>query len=370
MGVQLDMFGAPLTPPATPAEEPCLTDEIEVVLERINKRVEEDNAEIRALHAKIVGVPVEDLDRFVAQREADQKAARAEAKPRVVVPALPRTSKRTASKSPIKPASSMRRLTDRQQELLSCLVIDGDRAVFGPNDKIDDWAALKEVMVALGSKWKTGGKKKGAFIFPEDVDAAETLRLAQEHGEIFDATLVGFFASPPTVASYAASKLDTFDGMRVLEPSAGLGALALAVFHACPTAIIDCVELLPEHRRELATMGFTVIGDNFDEFCPNDHEPYDAVLMNPPFGNGAEAHHVLHAAKCVIPGGQVVAIVSQGVTFRQTSPYVELARWLKAHGTIEDLPDGSFKESGTMIKTALITAKTCGWCRTGTCWER
>jgi hypothetical protein len=361
-----------------PEKPETWADKLARVLEREKQRTDESLVELRQLHADLLGCPVEDLDRVIGEQEAQRTAAREAARasrPTITVEPTRRSRSAKPNKSP-EPPRAMRRLTERQQELLSCLIVEGDRAVFGPDNHIDDWPALKQVMLLLGATWKTGGKgkggaqRKGAFVFPADVDAAEMLRLAQQHGEVFDPTLAGFFASPDAVADRAAGKLVLAPSMRVLEPSAGRGSLALALLRRNPRVIVECVELLEAHQAELRAMKLPIIGTDFLAMKPNDHTMFDAALMNPPFNKGAEAHHVLHAARFLVPGGQLVSIVSAGVVFREDGPYRDLAAWVRAHGEVEKLPPGSFKESGTMINTALITAKACGWCRSGICLER
>jgi len=368
MHIQRGTLPGPLGDPADAGSS--LADRITFTMQRQIRRAEADNKALEKLHADILGCSVDDLDAVVAKQKADEKATCEAARvPKTITSSEPR---RSHSAKPNNLTNvPMRRLTSRQQELLACLVVEGDRAVFGPDDRIDDWPALKQVMTTLGATWKTGGKKtKGAFVFRADVDAAETLRLAKEHGEIFDPKLVGTFLTPDALADYAASKLVLVPNTRVLEPSAGRGSLVKAARRACPEALIECVELLEPHQKDLRALGLSVIGTDFLAMRPEEFTMFDAVLMNPPFNKGAEAHHVLHAAKFVMPGGQVVAIVSQGVFFRQDSPYREFAQWVRAHGGVEELPAGSFKESGTMVNTALVVAKTCEWCRTGKCWEK
>jgi hypothetical protein len=369
--------------PNDPEEPYCLADELMEALGKMNERAERDLQELRALHAKILGCSVDELDAVVAKQEAERKAERAAAKvSRQMFPAVssgPPTNRRRTSKVSAprvdEDVQPMRRLTPRQQELLGCLVIEEDRAVFGPDQHIPDWPTLKHVMLLLGATWKTGGKRKGgtkrkgAFVFPEDMDPEETLWLARERGEIFDPKLVGTFLTPDALADYAASKLDLAPNMRVLEPSAGRGSIAKAVLRACPEVLVECVELLDVHHQALRSLGLPIIGTDFLALRPEDHTMFDACGMNPPFNRGAECHHVLHAARFVRPGGKLVSIVSPGMTYRKTAPYMDLAAWLQAHGTIEELPDGSFAESGTNIRTVLITARVCDGCRNGGCWK-
>jgi hypothetical protein len=296
------------------------------------------------------------------------------------LPALPAKSMlKQATKAgnalPAETPAAMRRLTVREQQLLTCMIIENGRAVFGPDQRIPDWNSLKEVMETLGARYATGGKgrggtrRKGAFTFPDGVDAEETLWLARERGEILDPTLVGAFFSPEVVADRVAGKLQFEPAMRIIEPSAGTGSIVKAIRRVSLTAIIECVELLDVHRAELRAMGLSIIGADFLATQPEDHEPFDAAAMNPPFNGGAECHHVLHAARFVRPGGQLVSVVSRGVIFRKDAPYSDLAAWLKTHGQIEELPDGSFADSGTWIRTSLLWGRTCHGCRSGECWR-
>ena len=55
------------------------------------------------------------------------------------------------------------------------------------------------------------------------------------------------------------------------------------------------------------------------------------------------------------PGGKLVAIMSAGAEFRsdrKTSGFRELVAAMD--GTIERLPDDSFKESGTSVRTVVV----------------
>lgn len=388
MGTQLDLFAAPSPsgdavatatecmkamrdelPPGNGPEEPrCLADEIMDALKGMNDRAQQDLDDLCSLHAKILGCSLDELDAVVAKQKAEEQAEHeAQKRPAATIPE-PRSSPTKPNKS--KAPNAMRRLTPRQQELLVCLVFEDGRVVFGPDERIDDWKSLKDVMTTLGASWKTGGKKrKGAFVFPDGVDAEETLWLAKERGEILDPKLVGTFLTPDALADYVVSKLRLAPNMRVLEPSAGTGNLVRAVLRAEPKVHVECVELLDVHCAELQMLGLPLIGRDFLDVKPEEHTMFDAIVMNPPFNGGAECHHVLHAARFVIPGGELVSIVSRGVSFRPTRPYTDLARWLKAHGQYEELLDGVFKESGTMIRTALITARVCDGCRTGGCWR-
>jgi hypothetical protein len=78
---------------------------------------------------------------------------------------------------------------------------------------------------------------------------------------------------------------------------------------------------------------------------------FDAVLMNPPFAQGADIAHITHALTMLKPGGRLVALCANGPR-QNTSlrPMVE-----GRGGEWEDLPADTFKEEGTGVRAALIT---------------
>lgn len=52
--------------------------------------------------------------------------------------------------------------------------------------------------------------------------------------------------------------------------------------------------------------------------------------------------------------GALLAVMSAGVTFRQDKRTAALREVVEASGTIEPLPEDSFKESGTAVRTVLV----------------
>ena len=80
------------------------------------------------------------------------------------------------------------------------------------------------------------------------------------------------------------------------------------------------------------------------------------MVMNPPFSRQADIDHVTHAARFLRPGSRMVAIMSAGTIFRQNSKAVAFREWVEAlGGTLEELPDGTFKASGTMVRTCIVS---------------
>ena len=68
--------------------------------------------------------------------------------------------------------------------------------------------------------------------------------------------------------------------------------------------------------------------------------------MNPPFTQGQDVAHILHARSLLRPGGRLVAICGNGP--KQRAVLEPLAAvWI-------ELPSGAFKKSGTNVATAIV----------------
>ena len=170
------------------------------------------------------------------------------------------------------------------------------------------------------------------------------------------------FPTPPGLAARMVDLAGLAIGMRVLEPSAGTGRLLEALPGIVPfgqvrqTALqVVAVEVNPALAARLTCSGLagTVRCADFLQ-CSADVEDlglFDAVLMNPPFAQGADIEHIIHAMKMLKPGGRLVALCANGP--RQNAslrPMVEACG-----GEWEDLPADTFKEEGTGVRVALIS---------------
>lgn len=225
------------------------------------------------------------------------------------------------------------------------LVLTGqlDRALYTQTNK---------VLEAAGGKWD---KKAKAHLFP--VDAADAMEQIIQTGEV---TLIrtiqqdfGYFPTPPAVVARLMELAEVEPGMLVLEPSAGQGAIARALFDA--GAVVDCVELLQANFDVLAKQApYNAVRQG--DFLTITPEPdYDRVVMNPPFARQADIHHVNHALLFLKLEGLLVSVMSAGVVFRDNVlAKVFRDRVLARGGTIEPLPDGAFKDSGTGVRTVVV----------------
>jgi len=180
---------------------------------------------------------------------------------------------------------------------------------------------------------------------------------------------LNYFQTPPKLVERLLDAADVHEGTNMLEPSAGGGAIVRAAIKR--GAMGMAVELDQERYDELrndfdVVEAFCPWPGNFLDAVPGDlevKEPkgFDAVVMNPPFSHKRDVAHVMHAAKFLRPGGRLAAVMSNGAQYRQDKASVAFREWLESMGgQIEDLPDGSFKESGTMVNTVLVTVQVPG----------
>lgn len=251
--------------------------------------------------------------------------------------------------------SPHRKLTPRQQELLARFVVQNNTARFTGGEVISDWKTIKQVFLTLGAEWKKGRSAlEGGFAFPDDLDGHELVRLAQASGEILDPKEVGFYPTPADLASHVVRVAQIQGTEAVLEPSAGTGSLVAAVLAQAPRARVMAYEFMPDLASKLRQRcPDAVISE--EDFLTIDPEPvFDAVVMNPPFDKRLDAVHIHHACGFLRPGGRLAAIASAGVSYRQDRETKAFRSMIEAGGRITDLPEGSFKESGTGVNTCLV----------------
>lgn len=209
------------------------------------------------------------------------------------------------------------------------------------------YEATNKVLEAAGGKWN---RSKRAHLFPGD--AAEAMDQVLISGEITRPQDFGFFPSPRAVVERLFELADLSSDHVALEPSAGTGAIALPLSKI--VAALDCVELQEKHAKSLQAAGLTVRHGDFLSIHAT--PTYDRVVMNPPFAKQADIRHVMHAASFLKPGGRLVSVMASGVKFREDRTAVVFRSFLSEHGgEIEDLPEDSFKESGTSVNTVIVT---------------
>ncbi len=222
------------------------------------------------------------------------------------------------------------------------------------------YEAVNKVLAAAGGKWNRSAK---AHIF--DGDALEAIEPILLTGAVQRVKQnFGQFDSPPAVVARVMELAGIQTGMKVLEPSAGLGNIALAAA-ACGAQVMcyevdgrRCEALVRASAKAPRRLDMVVQRD----FLGADPAPvYDRVVMNPPFAKQADIAHVRHAAGFVRPGGRLVSVMSAGVSFRQDRRASDFRAFVASRGgEIEDLPPESFRLSGTGVSAVIVSFDIAG----------
>ena len=200
---------------------------------------------------------------------------------------------------------------------------------------------------------------------PSDPDAYAAMKEQLKAG--VQVTVVEqLFPTPADLADRMVRLADIKPGERVLEPSAGTGALLDAIgrvpcFYADEASSVwaneqhEALALSLAKRRDPRT---NYSHGDFLAMTPEGMEPFDVVLMNPPFhdqGNDQYAH-VSHAVGFLRPGGRLVAVMSSGVTYHTSKAAVAFRALVAQYGGhITTLPADTFKASGTGVQTVLVS---------------
>ena len=119
-----------------------------------------------------------------------------------------------------------------------------------------------------------------------------------------------YFATPEPVGLKMVEWADIRPGEKVLEPSAGHGAIARWIPDSAEkTAIEPSMTLRP---RLAMVFDGQIIGSDFESL--NVVNKYDAIVMNPPFGSGGKTavDHIAKAATHLRDGGRIVALLPTG----------------------------------------------------------
>lgn len=219
-----------------------------------------------------------------------------------------------------------------------------------------DYAAVDAVLKAIGLQWSRSAQAHTgpASLGPRLAAAISTGTCVHPKRDR------EFFATPPELAAVLAEllaqRLVDDEPVRILEPSAGDGALIDAVLAYLPLAQITAVEqdslaagvlrdkYAADPRVHVVTADFAAFTDDEDD------GGFDGVIMNPPFTKARA--HVARALDLLREHGELVGIMP----VEAADPSRPLGIWFAEHdGYVETNAAGAFRESGTDVPTSLVT---------------
>lgn len=220
------------------------------------------------------------------------------------------------------------------------------------------YVKVNKVLVGAGGKWDRSAK---AHLF--DRDPRTLLTVAATTGEAVNLkTQLQAFYTPASVAKKLVLLADPKSGERVLEPSAGTGALVAEVLAYQPQCVVTAIDIDEVAIERLQVFKYvTVLKADFLAVRPKDLlEPAsDLVVMNPPFSGNQDIRHVTHALSFLKKGGRLLAIVGAGSLSGGNKEKERFLALIDLYDfDIYDLPEGSFKESGTSVNTKILEILT------------
>lgn len=193
-----------------------------------------------------------------------------------------------------------------------------------------------------------------SLLSPKSDEEKRADELKQMERDLKGSRIPGYFPTPDKLIDLMLDYAGLTEYSRVLEPSAGNGAICDRVSaELSEDGILHCFEVNSSLRAILEAKGHTLLGGDFI-----DHEPvpeYDRVLMNPPFENLQDCDHVQHAFKFLADGGRLISIMSPSFAFNSSKKAQAFREWIDSLGAeVHDIESGAFKESGTMIASKLV----------------
>ena len=227
-----------------------------------------------------------------------------------------------------------------------------ERIFKNPNGAYTDWLnRLKRANITSLAQVQRAIAALASLNAPNSLDSVAAEIRSLEY-DLIGADILGYFPTPRPITEHMVKLAKLHDRMRVLEPSAGKGSIGEAIQKEA-IVHLDVCEIHPTLARILKLKGFNVMAAN----CFDVREQYDRILLNPPFGRGEEVKHIRHAYDCLLPGGRMVAIAPESITFRREPIYQEFRQWLSDKcSLIEALPDGSFlgSDRSTHVRTRIL----------------
>lgn len=213
------------------------------------------------------------------------------------------------------------------------------------------YAEAKKWIEEAGGSW-VGGKIQG-FTFPFNPERVFSILSQGKRCNLQQD--FQFFETPDEVADWLvmlAGGINETDS--VLEPSAGRGALVKAIHRNCSSMIVDCYEMMPENKEILSALGgINIIGDDFTTSVID--KKYSKIIANPPFSKNQDIDHVRLMYDKLEDKGTMAAITSCHWVFSEEKKCKDFREFLDSvHGQKYEIDEGSFKGSGTIIKTMAI----------------
>ena len=171
---------------------------------------------------------------------------------------------------------------------------------------------------------------------------------------------IQFYPTPKSLAHKMWNKFNNKNFLKILEPQAGEGDLALSDpwgyaesnnRHYHRTLPIDCCEIDVSKHAILRAKGLNVVGVDFLEF--GSAASYSHIIMNPPFENGEQ--HVLKAWDTLWNGEISACINAQSIRNPNSYARRKLIELIDLYGSVEYV-EGAFEVEDAIRKASVDVA--------------
>lgn len=209
---------------------------------------------------------------------------------------------------------------------------------------------VNKVLNILGGVWNKGRK---AHIFQEDAEPIITDAIAS--GVVVDLRKgYQFYETPEHTARKLVEMAGIGPGDRVLEPSAGKGAILRAILETKVGATtLEACEIWDKNRAIISEQGIPIVAEDFLVYNPG--HVYDVIIANPPFTRGQDITHVFHMWELLAPRGRLVSVMSPAWTFRKTRQAEEFREFVQRVGGEWKLLDSdAFAGNGASARTGIL----------------
>lgn len=188
------------------------------------------------------------------------------------------------------------------------------------------------------------------YLRPKSAEQIQRERIRDMEADLIGAKIDGFWPTPAPVIARMLELADIRPGDKVLEPSAGNGAILDALRDAgVERSRVWGLEIVPQLLAICREKGHRAEGLDFLQCSAK----YDRIVMNPPFERGQDAEHIMHAHSLLRPGGRLVSVVCESCFFRTEEKYARLRTFLAKTAFVETLPAGSFDTPGAFRRTGV-----------------
>lgn len=227
-----------------------------------------------------------------------------------------------------------------------------DNKLFLPVQQFDRklYMEINKHLQSIGGKWN---RTKGGFVFEAGIETETAVEQLLDGS--FNKKTLNLFETPDELAKRMVELAGIENNESCLEPSAGRGAILKHMVGKSNQ--IDAIEYSELNRGLLKTRvpsGYTLIHP-FDNDFLHCTRKYRKIIANPPFSRNRDIKHIRHMYDCLFNGGRIVTLSSRHWQLSTFSAEREFDSFIKSvNASIEVLPSGTFKQSGTNIETLLI----------------